>query len=146
MRRILSLVLLLSVTTVLLALPPVAQAEKSAGTVTFSVGLDGCACRQYSSFRLLWREDDGAIVHLSNLMDVLTAGDKDSLLLCDCSHGAGEKYGSVIASIRPLLDRPGVNIVLTRQVWLTYDDVAKNMDELFRNHKREVVSAEDFSF
>lgn len=107
------------------------------GEVTFYLKISDCSCAQYSSFHLLWTSVH-ATVDVPGLIGLLKLADTQGLLLCDCRHSDGERYSSVIKEIEQLPEDtgPGLNIILTRTVYLTWDDISVNL--------REVLEANDW--
>lgn len=100
--------------------------------VEFLLRISDCACMKYSSFLLLWETNSGATVDLPDLIGLLKDADTQGLLLCDCRHSDGERYSSVIGEIEQLPEGtgPGLNIILTRTVYLTWDDISVNLQEV----------------
>lgn len=148
MRRLTCSFFLFSAFLMIVALPTLASATDikppaelpdpaKKGEVTFYLKISDCSCAKYSSFHLLWTSVD-ATVDVPGLIGLLQHADTRGLLLCDCRHSDGEKYTSVVEKIEQLPEDtgPGLNIVLTKTVYLTWDDISVNL--------REVLDANDW--
>lgn len=113
-------------------------------TAELNIHISGCSCQEYSEFEITWDEEDLSLINVPALMAALVSADSSGAFLCDCSHGEGEKYESVVQEITPRDDGTGIRLTLIKKVWLDYGDVAPNLRDVLDANKTEIFGINDF--
>lgn len=120
------------------------DALRMSDTVNLSLSIEVCVCREYDKFDLSWPAEDSALVCVPALINTLISADLDSLLLCDCSHGKGDKYANVIDSVQSHPDGLGITVYLSEKIWLDELDVRPSMREFLVENRRAIFTGRSF--
>jgi len=136
------LMVLLAVVVIIAALHMICVYDSE--VVQLKLKIDGCTCSMYSEFELHWDEASSLLIDELALTNLLIWADSCGSLLCDCSHGDGDAYVSMVKSVEPLESGLGLKIVLSQEVYLTWPDIANNLIVVLEANKAEVFRGHDF--
>lgn len=110
-----------------------ASVAQDSPTVHFAVNLMERACCLYDQFDIIWHPDHAELVCADDIISLIRQADRSGELMCDCFSRGEKEYTDVVGSIDYITSSEcfGLQITLTRAVWINGTDVMANLTEIF---------------